>query len=735
MKTKMRLLLSVLSLIIGFSAHLMADNPSFREPIPLDQINPRMQTVLQELSRMAQAQPLEAKSFARDKGIPLVDNFIRVIIEPISGRASAISQEDIVALGGKVEATSRSLMRVRVPTARLEKLADQVRGLSFVRLPYRPRPLVVTSQGVALTGADTFHTAGYNGQDTDVAIIDMGFQGLTNAQNAGELDHVVYTYNYTGGGSTNVDTYIEHGTAVAEIVADMAPVASLHLLMIEDALDLQNATDYCITNGIDIINHSVGWYNTNFYDGTGTVANIANDARDNGILWVNAAGNEAADGHWQGAFVDDDEDFNLDFNGGSDYIDEDVHDEGNRIDAIAGDTIHIYMTWDDWPDSDQDYNLYLFNSSGVEVAHSHDEQSGTQPPKEHIAYLVEATGSYEIVVLNWGDLATADIEIFAYEQNGHSLNLEYHHPESTINAPANSSKVLAVGAIYQGNWTTGPLENTSSRGPSNTGLTKPDICGPDGVSNYTYDNYYSADFYGTSAASPHVAGAAALLLSKYPSLDADGLQSALESYAIDMGADGKDNLYGSGRLDLQYTDTPAVFRVESSGDVRADGSYYGTSFETGSADVAEWVSISEPVEPGDVLELDPGNPGHYRKSRGPCSTLVAGVVSTDPGFVLGSKELGSSIGSPTADSRPSTPDSGLSTPDSALLALIGIVPVKVTNEGGPIQPGDLLVSSSTPGHAMRWAPNSGEAQCALVGKALELMEGKNGIVLALLSAH
>ena len=114
--------------------------------------------------------------------------------------------------------------------------------------------------------------------------------------------------------------------------------------------------------------------------------------------------------------------------------------------------------------------------------------------------------------------------------------------------------------------------------------------------------------------------------------------------------------------------------------------FYGRDFVSGSADVAEWVPVSEEVEPGDVLEIDPENPGYYRKARGPCSSLVAGVVSTEPGFVLGHGE---------------------DTEGKALLALLGIVPVKVTDEGGPIRPGDLLVVSSTPGYAMRWDPCEG----------------------------
>jgi hypothetical protein len=148
------------------------------------------------------------------------------------------------------------------------------------------------------------------------------------------------------------------------------------------------------------------------------------------------------------------------------------------------------------------------------------------------------------------------------------------------------------------------------------------------------------------------------------------------------------------------------------GHVFADGAYSGAAFFTGFADVAEWAPVSERVEPGDVLELDATHPGSYRLAQTPCSLVVAGVVSTEPGVVLG----------------------GAGSEGTALLALSGIVPVKVTNEGGPIQPGDLLVSSSTPGYAMRWA-GPGPCPCALVGKALEPMADERGMILVLLTSH
>ncbi len=166
--------------------------------------------------------------------------------------------------------------------------------------------------------------------------------------------------------------------------------------------------------------------------------------------------------------------------------------------------------------------------------------------------------------------------------------------------------------------------------------------------------------------------------------------------------------------DVGYAGAPregsaAAFEIDQDGSVWTDGSLTGLCYVTGFADVAEWVRTTEPVQPGDVLELDPNQPGSYRKVQGVASTRVAGVVSTRPGMILGGAELRG----------------------SALLALAGIVPVNVTNEGGPILPGDLLVSSSTPGHAMRWDATQSPPG-AFIGKALGELADEGGWVVVLL---
>jgi hypothetical protein len=205
---------------------------------------------------------------------------------------------------------------------------------------------------------------------------------------------------------------------------------------------------------------------------------------------------------------------------------------------------------------------------------------------------------------------------------------------------------------------------------------------------------------------------------------------------------------------LSCTATGAIFRIErTTGNVCTDGSFF-----SGNADVAEYILASEPLEPGDVVELDPHNPKHYRKVREPYSPLVAGVISTAPGFVLGAKlSAGRPLPQPLPDTErgvlpPSPPAPlpsegegsrgvrglgkgagglGLQPGERPLLALLGRVPVKATTENGPIRPGDLLTSASKPGYAMR-CEDIHRCEGAIIGKALEALDEGGGVILVLL---
>jgi hypothetical protein len=171
---------------------------------------------------------------------------------------------------------------------------------------------------------------------------------------------------------------------------------------------------------------------------------------------------------------------------------------------------------------------------------------------------------------------------------------------------------------------------------------------------------------------------------------------------------------GSGDLIAAYNSSNRVFVVKNTGEVRADGAYYGASFNTvsGAADVAERINTSEWVEPGNVVEIDPEHPGFFRKSFSPYSTKVAGIISTSPGVILGNN-----FDEATDDWEDNRP----------VLAVTGRVPCKVSAENGPIQIGDLLVASSTSGVAMKGNPE--RAIGAVVGKAMEPLEDGTGTIV------
>ena len=445
---------------------------------------------------------------------------VTVVLESQPGR-SASNVAALSRLGvqqGSIEATS-SLIKVTVPLDDLATLASQLTGISFIRPPYKPFALGTPSEGTAAIGADAFHAAGLRGAGAKIAVIDLGFAGLTQAQSRGDLPYALVQNDLSGTGLTSG---ISHGTAVAEIIHDIAPDADLYLIKIADEVDLDLAVTYCLNNGIDIINHSLGWYNTNFYDGTGTIASIAQRAITGGILWVNAAGNEA-ESHWEGVFSD----------GNSDgWNDQDI-----TFYATAGSQVVSFLTWDQWPQASTDYDLYLFDPTSNLVASSTKHQTGTEEPTESIQVSVPMTGTYTLRVQGAGALA---LELFNLYQPVSPVIAA-----SSILAPANVASVVAVGAVDHALYTVGPIQPYSSQGPSNDGRSKPDLVAPDNVATGTSPY---APFPGTSGAAPHASGAAALLLSQTPGLSEAALRSQLLSQTVPMGSS---NIYGNGRLSLQ----------------------------------------------------------------------------------------------------------------------------------------------------------------------------------------
>jgi len=478
-----------------------------------------------------------SKEFARRHKIRMDEqDKVVIFLHPEAGKSKdTINIETLKAYGCEIIKSGDAVIKAKVPISMLDVIADQVEGVSFIKLPDRPLADLV-SEGVSLTGASTYHSAGYAGQNVKVAIIDLGFSGLSAAISNGEIPSSVIKIDCTGTGCATTDFPSEdevHGTAVAEIVHEMAPGAQLYLIKVDDRLDLKNAKDYCIANGIKVINHSVGWFNANFYDGTCYFDNavcMANHAYQNGILWVNSAGN-AARNHYQGIFIDTDGDQLHNVTSNNNFI---------SFNADAGDLFVAHLTWDAWPATDQDYDFLLYDSSMAKVASSEGWQNGTQEPTEYIGYVIPSSGVYYLGVKKYKAASNHRFKILTFFHE-----LSPFVASSSLLCPADAAGVMAVAAINWANWTTGPQESFSSQGPTTDGRMKPEISGPDRNSSYTYGT-----FPGTSAASPHVAGAAALILSSDPTLNVSQLWEIITSSAIDMGESGQDPIYGYGRLNL-----------------------------------------------------------------------------------------------------------------------------------------------------------------------------------------
>jgi subtilisin family serine protease len=517
--------------VVGAVAFLFVGSvePSFSggweappKPISPSEHHPKIESAL-----LRSFSDLTPGPFPQGKGLGERSGKVRVIIESERPLDEALLQR----VGAQVEARAGTLYRVRVPREHLRALAD-IPGISFIR---RPRLFTAlgprTTEGVLPTGALLLQSAGWRGQNVKIAIIDLGFAGLSRALDSKVIKRevIVDTQDYTGEG---LEVGTAHGTGVAEIVHAMAPQAWLYLKKVADEIDLSNAVDDAIAQGVQIINYSVGVANANFGDGTGIVAAIVDRARAHGILWVNAAGNHAQS-HWMGPFSD--RNFNnwLEFAPGREEL---------LIKVDFPGSIQLYLTWDDWPRTAQDFDLFLYDAQGRLVASSQNYQTGFEEPTEQIEYVAWAPGVYRARVLARRVFRTnIRLKIFNLSQQP----IEPNVPAGSILTPADARGAFAVGAISVRSWKDGPQEPFSSQGPTSDGRIKPDIAGPDGVSSFTL-TYFS----GTSASAPHVAGAAALLLSQHPEWTADQLESALEAQAVDLGEPGKDNIYGAGRLDL-----------------------------------------------------------------------------------------------------------------------------------------------------------------------------------------
>ena len=190
-------------------------------------------------------------------------------------------------------------------------------------------------------------------------------------------------------------------------------------------------------------------------------------------------------------------------------------------------------------------------------------------------------------------------------------------------------------------------------------------------------------------------------------------------YTLAVSTQGKGTV-----LHVNHTGTSgdlAAFAVSYANKARIDRTgkgFFNGGTQSSGADVAEALDVEgsrDTYAPGDVLAISTCSDRTVEKSSAPYSTLVAGVFATKPGVLLTEASV-------DADLSATVP-----------MAVVGIVPTNVCTENGPIRRGDLLVTSSTPGCAMKADPSRIVPGC-LLGKALQDFDSdRAGTIKILLS--
>jgi hypothetical protein len=490
------------------------------------------------------AEKKEYIQFARQSDLQLVEDRVVVTVLSRPGITTADIDENILRVfGSRIQAKAKHSMRVEIPISELENVSTAIKELAEIIPPMKPKEHAVTSEGVALMNANHWQSAGYEGSGIKIAVIDGGFDSLTEAQISGDIPSSYVSQDFTGNG---LQTETVHGTAVAEAIFDLVPQAEFYLYKIGDGTDFENAKDSCISKGVDIVNHSMGWFNAGgYYDGSGSICSIVDSAIANGILWVNSAGNSAED-HYRSEFTDDGSG-NHDFGYPLDSINTIGPDSVSLWYHAMGEYITITLNWDDYTYSDQDYDLYLYRYLGggnwVLADSSTDRQTGVlTPPEEAIVYQnLIANGMYGVLVKAYSTDTIWDFTLFNLDRS-----FGYRTDSSSLPDPGTITDVVTVGAIDRLNYTSGPQEYFSSQGPTTDGRTKPDVAAPDNCISHAY-GYWK----GTSLSSPHAAGVCALIKSRYPGYSNSDIRNYLYTdCATDLGTAGKDNIYGWGKIEM-----------------------------------------------------------------------------------------------------------------------------------------------------------------------------------------
>ena len=423
------------------------------------------------------------------------------------------------------------------------------------------------SEGDAAHRTDAARRAfGVDGTGIGIGVLSDGVESLAARQASGDLPaRVTVLPGQAGTG--------DEGTAMLEIVHDLAPGAELYFATAWEgqARFAENVEALCAAGADVIVDDVIYFREAAFQDDI--VARGINAAVADGCFHFSAAGNsgnlnDGTSGTWEGDFVA----------GGELVVDGVetggvVHDFGGGVTAntITKDTPYVFvLQWaDPWGASANDYDLFLLDAAGENVLlSSTGVQDGTQDPVEMLLSHRRIDTNARLVIVKAPDAAERYLRLGTHggELAIATAGETYGHlaAENGIGVAAVDVREAAgAGGVFHG---TESVDTDSSDGPrriffepdgapitpgdySSSGgrvLQKPDLAAASCVSTATPG---FSPFCGTSAAAPHAAAVAALLLEAAGGPGAftlPRLRAAMAEGALDIEAEGVDRDSGAG---------------------------------------------------------------------------------------------------------------------------------------------------------------------------------------------